>query len=285
MNQPGPDPSHPWIPTFLWLAATSAWLSCGKASSSRGSLGTVLGIFPAESDECGEPLFGNHSQKNPKSQSTMKTPYGNLLISKPLASLTAAAACLLLGSCASTTVTPPPPGFAIIDAKPDPDRRKHIEWIELVSINGKSVKGTRCVIEPGLNTIKTRFRWPQGQDQQLQLRFYATPGTIYFIYYNVYPPSTELTDSVAGRIVDSLGEGDAYGAVWGTVILGPPAAVIGMGERISHGVTQHRKPAQHIDLMVVARHSSQGIVQQVRVYPDGRVDEKPWAASTQMKAP
>ncbi|MCF7675837.1 MAG: hypothetical protein K9N23_00950 [Akkermansiaceae bacterium] len=215
----------------------------------------------------------------------MKQTNRDSMINWVSATLAAATACLLLGSCVSTTNAPPPAGSAIIDAAPDPRHRDRVEGIELVSINGKSAKGTRCVIEPGLNTIKTRFRWPQGQDQQVQLRFYATPDTIYFIYYDVYPPSTELTNSVAGRIVDSLGEGGAEGAVLGTIFLGPPAAVIGIGERIGHGVTQHGRPATHIDLMVVAHYSSQGIVRQVRAYPDGRVDEKPWAAWAQMQAP
>jgi hypothetical protein len=111
----------------------------------------------------------------------MKTPPQDLFTqARELATLAAATGCLLLGSCASTTIKPPPAGSAVIDAAPDPKHRDRIKGIELVSINGASVKGTRCVIEPGLNTIKTRFRWPQGQDQQVQLRFYATPGTIYF---------------------------------------------------------------------------------------------------------
>lgn len=215
----------------------------------------------------------------------MKTPYCNLLLTMPLVPLAAAAACLLLGACASTTETPPPPGFAIIDSKPDPKHRDRLEGIELVSINGKEVKATRSVIEPGLNTIKTRFRWPQGHDQQVLLRFYATPGTIYFIYYDVYPPATELTNPVAGKVVDSLGDAGAGGAIFGTILLGPPAAVIGIGEKINHGVTQHGKPATHIDLIVMAHHSSQGTVRQVRAYPDGRVDEKPWADWAQMRAP
>ena len=41
----------------------------------------------------------------------------------------------------------------------------------------------------------------------------------------------------------------------------------------------------HIDLMVVAEHSSQGIVRKFRAYPDGRVDGKPWAAWARMQAP
>ena len=202
--------------------------------------------------------------------------------------LPAAIACLLLGSCASTTdssATPPHRGGAIIDAKPDPDHSKHIEGIELVSINGRSVKGTRSVIQPGPNTIKTRFRWPQGPVQEADLRFYATPGIVYFINYDVYPPPKEFTNSVAEKMVDVISGGDAMGAIAGTILLGPPAAVIGVGERIGHGVALQRQVATHIDLMVTAHHSSQGTVRQVRAYPDGRVDEKPWAAWAQMKAP
>ncbi|MCF7674301.1 MAG: hypothetical protein K9N23_00910 [Akkermansiaceae bacterium] len=92
------------------------------------------------------------------------------------ATLAAATACLLLGSCASTRYTPPPPGSASIDAKPDPEHRERIKGIELVSINGKGVKGTRCVIEPGLNTIKTRFRWPQGPVQEANLQKNQQPS-------------------------------------------------------------------------------------------------------------
>ena len=202
-----------------------------------------------------------------------------------LALQSAATACLLLGSCASKSERPPPPGSAVIDAKPDPEHREHIEGIELVSINGSSVKGTRSVIQPGPNTIKTRFRWPQGMIQEADLRFYATPGIIYFINYDVFPPSKEFTNSVAEKMVDVISGGDAYGAIFGTVLLGPPAAVIGVGERISHGVAQQRQSATYIDLTVIAHHSSQGTVRQVRAYPDGRVDEKPWAAWAQMKAP
>lgn len=231
---------------------------------------------------------GNLPTKKPNLLSTMKTPYCNLMITTPLASLAAATACLLLGSCASTTVAPPPPGSAIIDAKPDADHRKQIEGIEgieLVSINGKSVKGTRSVIQPGPNTIKTRFRWPQGQDQEADLRFYATPGITYFINYDVYPPRNEGFTSMTEGALDALGSsGDPYAAVVG-VFLAVPISAIAVGERIHHGVAQQRQSATYIDLMVVAHHSSQGTVRRVRTYPDGRVDEKPWAAWAQTKAP
>ena len=196
------------------------------------------------------------------------------IISRVFPILLAATACLLLGSCASTADMPPPPGSAIIDATPDAKHMDRVEEIELVSINGRSVKGTRSVIQPGPNTIKTRFRWPQGQVQEADLRFYATPGTVYFINYNVYPPAKKLTNSVAQKIVDS-----SY------IFGGPPAAVVGVCEQVGHGIAEYRKSATYIDLAVTAHHSSQGVVRQVRAYPDGRVDGKPWAAWAQMKAP
>ena len=160
-----------------------------------------------------------------------------------------------------------------------------IEGIQLVSINGAGVQGTRRVIAPGPNIIKTRFRWPQGRVQEADLRFYATPGTVYFIYYDVYPPYSEFSGSVADKMIDAIPLEDTYGTIFGSLILVPSAAVVGIGERVGHGVAQHRQSATHIDLMVTAHHSGQGTVRRVRAYPDGRVDEKPWAAWAQMQAP
>ena len=200
------------------------------------------------------------------------------MISRRFAVLSAAIACLLLGSCASTTVTPPPPGSAIIDAEPHAEHRQAIEGIQLLSINGRGVKGTRSVIQPGPNTIKTRFRWPQGLVQEADLRFYATPGIVYFINYDVYSPRNELPSSAVERAME--------GADSATILMfGVPMAAMAAVEKIGHGATQQRQSATYIDLAVVAHHSSQGTVRQVRAYPDGRVDEKPWAAWAQMKAP
>ena len=211
----------------------------------------------------------------------------NTRLSILLAIQSAATACLLLGSCAPTSEQPPPPGSAIIDAKPDPEHRGRIEGIELVSINGRSVKGTRSVIQPGPNTVKTRFRWPQGLVQEVDLRFYATPGTVYFINYDAYSPEYERDNRVAQKIGRELFDdsGSAEGAIVSAIFLAPPLAVIGIAEGIGHGVFKNPQPATRIDLMVVAHHSSEGTVRQVRAYPDGRVDGKPWAAWAQMKAP
>ncbi len=206
------------------------------------------------------------------------------MITRVFANFIAAIACILLESCASTTVTTPPPGFALIDAIPEPKYRERVDGIALVSINGMRVKGTRHVIKPGPNTIKTRFRWPHGAVQEADLPFYATPGTAYFINYDVFPPHCEFKSNLARNTFEGVaGAGEA-----GAYLLVPAMAVALAGtavQLVGHSVDQQFKPSTYIDLTVIAHHSSQGTVRQVRVYPDGRVDEKPWAAWAQMHAP
>ena len=68
------------------------------------------------------------------------------------------------------------------------------------------------------------------------------------------------------------------------VLFGPPAAIIGIGERIIQGGAQNRLSPTHVDLVVVA-HQSKGTVRQVRVFPDGRVETKAWNSWAQMQAP
>lgn len=160
-----------------------------------------------------------------------------------------------------------------------------IGGIQLVSINGKKTRGTRKALAPGLNTVRVRFRWPQGPVQEVDLRFHATSGTVYFINYDVDPPHTESTNGIANRMVETLyRSNDPYVAL-GAVIVAPPAAAIGIGEHLAHDAIQQGKHATRVDLAVVAHHSAQGVVRQVRAYPDGRVDEKPWAAWAQMREP
>jgi hypothetical protein len=207
------------------------------------------------------------------------------MITRHAKNLALAALCLSLFSCATKNNEPPPQGAAIIDALPDPEHRKRVEGIELVSVNGKGVRGTRSVIQPGLNTVKTRFRWPHGEMREAGLRFYATPGTVYYINYDVYPPDNKLDDTMADKIVGSIPTDDPSAFIIGTMIMAPAAAVVGIGERVAHGAATSGQAVTHIDLSVIAHHSGQGTVRQVRAYPDGRVDGKPWAAWAQMKAP
>jgi hypothetical protein len=198
------------------------------------------------------------------------------MIIRKMVTFAVATGFLFLGACASTPKTPPPPGSAIIDVKPDPDRRRGVDGIALVSINGGKAKGTRSVIKPGLNTIKIQFNWPHGQDQQADLQFYATQGTVYTIHYEVYPTRTKFKSSVAEKMIDGSG--------LDIVLVGPLAAITGVGERIAHNVHQNRLSSTYIDLVVLGS-LSEGMARKIRVFPDGRVQTKPWSSWAQMQAP
>lgn len=194
-----------------------------------------------------------------------------------------------LSSCATTTHDAPPAGRALIDATPDPARRDRIDGIHLVSVNGTPVHGTQTALNPGRNTVRLGFRWPQGGSQEVDLVFHAVAGSVYIIQYDVFPPyanrMAEPTDLEhrAGEVAGlSRGSGEAM------LLVGPPALVLwgaGFMKRGANEAAEHRKPAQYVDLMVICRQSGEGIVRRVRAYPDGRVDAAPWAAHAQMIAP
>jgi hypothetical protein len=203
--------------------------------------------------------------------------------------LLAAAALAGLSGCATTTHDAPPAGRALIDATPDLDRRDRIDGIHLVSVNGTPVHGTQTALNPGRNTVRLGFRWPQGGSQEVDLVFHAVAGSVYIIQYDVFPPYAnrmgEPTDLEhrAGEVASlSQGSGEAM------LLVGPPALALwgaGFVKRGANEAAEHRKPAQYVDLMVICRQSGEGIVRRVRAYPDGRVDAAPWAAHAQMSAP
>ena len=203
--------------------------------------------------------------------------------------LLALAALAGLSSCASTTHDAPPAGRALIDATPDLDRRDRIDGIHFVSVNGSPVQGTQTALNPGRNTVRLGFRWPQGGNQEVDLVFYAVAGSTYFIQYDVFPPyanrmgePTELEHRAGDVAGLAQGSGEAM------ILVGPPAFALwlpGFLKRGANEAAEHRKPAHYIDLMVICRQSGEGIVRRVRAYPDGRIDASPWAAHAQMTAP
>jgi hypothetical protein len=202
--------------------------------------------------------------------------------------LAAAAICGLAG-CASTTRDLPPPGHALIDATPDHDRRDRIDGIHLVAVNGTPTHGTQTALKPGRNTVRVGFHWPQGGNQEVDLVFHAVEGSIYLVYYDVFPPYANRMGEPTG-LEQRAGEvaGLSQGSGEALLLVGPPALALwgaGFMKRGANEFAEHQKPAQYIDLMVVCRHGPEGIVRRVRAYPDGRVDAAPWAAQAQMKDP
>ena len=215
-------------------------------------------------------------------------PRGPARCRSPLA-LLASIAFIGLDGCAPATYQPPPPGRALIDATPDSSHRDRIDGIRIVSVNGNAVRGTRTPLNPGRNTVRIGFRWPQGGEQEVDLTFHAVAGSSYIVQYDVFPPHanrlgerTDLEDAAGDVLALSGGSGET------AMFLAPPALALwgaGWVKRGANEVEEHHKPAQYMDLMVVCRHNREGIVRRVRTWPDGRIDAAPWAAHAQMTAP
>jgi len=185
---------------------------------------------------------------------------------------------LFLASCASTTKRPPSPGMARIDATPDAKYRDRIDDIRVTKLNGTPVRGTDLEVQPGKNRMRLGFNWPQGGDQEVDLEFNARPNTKYFVRYDVHPPYTERLGQTG--ILDAT-TGEIFAASSGTiadVFLTIPAGVVmggaAMATRLNNEIAEDSRAANYVDVMVIAQHSSQGVVCTRRVYPDGRTENR-----------
>lgn len=60
----------------------------------------------------------------------------------------------------------------------------------------------------------------------------------------------------------------------------PPAPKVAgnFAQRMSDQARNVPRPAEYVDLLVVATKDLDGVVRRVRAYPDGRVDSASWAA-------
>lgn len=177
-------------------------------------------------------------------------------------------------------------GQAVIDAKPERARRDRIDGIQLVSINDIPAHGTKSVLKPGRNTVRVRFAWPQGGNQEADLAFHAMAGQQYFVQYDAMPPyANRLLEptSLDEAGTEILRTGAAAGE--GFLVLIPPAVAFwsaGLVRRSANEIAEQRKPAHYMDLRVISRNSGEGVVRTVRAYPDGRIDADPWEAWAQM---
>ena len=188
-----------------------------------------------------------------------------------------------LMSCAETSPPHPPAGMAVIDAASPFVAQDRIDHSRILAVNGTKVDRRQFELRPGRNTVRVGFRWPQGGEGQVDLRFYATSGTTYCVSYDPYPPYLERGargDKVYDSVV-SAGKSPSLASpfyVWAAAVpLVPNLAVRDARER--------QRAAERIDVRVIAYRSPQGIVREVRVWPDGRVDETSWARYAQMSPP
>lgn len=192
--------------------------------------------------------------------------------------LAAGIVALFLSSCASTTTRPPSPGMARFDATPDAERRDRIDGIHVSRINDRPARGSEHELAPGRTKVKVGFNWPQGGAQEVDLQFNARPNKTYVVYYDVHPPYVNrieqagIMDATAGEIVNAASQMDVLGA-----LMIYPFAAAGAGAmavRVGNEIAEDSKPANYVDVMVVAQQSSQGVVCNRRVYPDGRIEKR-----------
>ena len=196
---------------------------------------------------------------------------------------------LLLGflsGCGSMTTRQPEPGRALIDATPEKEKRDRIDGIRIVSVNGRAVRGTECSLNPGRNCVRLGFNWPQGGRQELDLRFHAVAGHVYFVQYHVHPPYVDRLKQTSRWDERSRRFGDAVDEA--AMVFAPLFLAWGGANTVEKATSQARelsKPAEYVDVMVVAKNSPEGIVRRVRAYPDGRVEAESWAACARMGHP
>jgi hypothetical protein len=201
--------------------------------------------------------------------------------------LLAAALALGLSACSSTT-SRAPAGLAVLDARPEREKRDRIRDTHVVSVNREPVRGTEVVLKPGRNKVRVGYTWPQGGAQEVDLVFHALPNRSYVVKYEPSPSEANRLieynkwDQAAGDVARM---GGAVGQA-GILFLPPAVTLLGIGfaERAASQAAETYRPATSMDLMVISSDNGEGIVRRVRAYPAGRVDSASWAAYAQMSS-
>lgn len=196
----------------------------------------------------------------------------------PFLILPAVLGATFLSSCASTTHRPPSPGMAKFDATPDAERRDRIDGIRVAAINDEPTRGSEHELKPGRNKVRVGFKWPQGGEQEVDLDFNANPDKTYVVYYDVHPPYVNrlaqggVLDATAGEIATAAAHMDVA-----AILMFYPFIAAGTGAvatRVGNEIAEDSKPADYVDVMVVAQQSLEGVTCVRRVYPDGRVEKR-----------
>ena len=95
-----------------------------------------------------------------------------------------------LASCAGSK-TRPMAGAAMIDAVSKKDDQTRVRKSRIISVKGAKPHGREAHIAAGLTEVKVRYNWPQGGEQEVDLRFRAHPDRKYFVKYAAFPPSVD----------------------------------------------------------------------------------------------
>lgn len=205
-----------------------------------------------------------------------------------LRSLVAAATCaLLLCQCATNHVPQLNPGEAHFNAFPSKKHRGELAGMRIVSVNGKKEGSRAARIPSGPVDVVVALHWPKVGKVKVPLHFNAQNGHAYFVKYDRYPhpgSSKRYSSRVPKGRSLAASHLSSEGLFPGIVLIPVVAVtiVISAATYIYQGVVNHgvdlgprsRQAANYIDMSVISTLSSEGVVQQVRAYPSGRVDKR-----------
>ena len=162
--------------------------------------------------------------------------------------------------------------MALVDVAPEDKKQGRLSGIRLTSVNGAKHSKSWAELQPGRNRIEISFNWPQGGKQSVEFNFNAHKDRVYFVYLDRYPPCYRAHGSGwDDAFVNSMALGGEMGQ--GAPLALPFMAVTGLGSLAERGrmsVAEKLKDAMHVDVALVAPRTSQGTIEIIRAYPDGR---------------
>ncbi|MDG2123249.1 MAG: SGNH/GDSL hydrolase family protein [Verrucomicrobiales bacterium] len=163
---------------------------------------------------------------------------------------------------------------ARLETRPVEELGERIKGLEIVSVNGERTGRRSSAIHEGLNQIKTKFTWPQGGTQEVDLTFEARKGKSYFVKFKGFPPTREVWGGgLAAEDWMEMGSADPYGPV----VCVAPVIVWAVWERLYRAAqVVSPPPANYTDVFVISRDWAEGVVGRVRAYEDGRIDSTTW---------
>lgn len=182
---------------------------------------------------------------------------------------------LLLCQCANNRVPKLKPGQAYLDASPSEKHRAELSGFRVVSVNGKKTRGSATAIPSGPVKTVVAFHWPRIGKKRVPLSFTAREGHAYFVKYDRFPYPGKSSAGLKGVTKGLIATG-AKLHMLGLPFIGA-GVLTGFVEdvRKNSGITTRTRHAvNYIDLYIISRLSSEGVVRQVRAYPNGKLEKR-----------
>ncbi|MFK7909246.1 MAG: hypothetical protein AB8F34_01450 [Akkermansiaceae bacterium] len=192
-----------------------------------------------------------------------------------------AVVCLFtLCQCSTNQVYAPKPGEAYLNALPEAKHRSGLKGMRIATVNGKQVDKRATPIHAGSVNAVVSVNWPGVGKVNIPMKFRARERHSYFIKYDVYPhvgSNNSGKGNGEGPIKEIFSGGDPYGALAAVFIVPVVVTAVLTKKAVQHYSGSDRdkdRAMKYIDLMVVSRLSSEGVVSHMRAYPSRTVNRR-----------